>query len=226
MMTAVFAAAFFLLFGENLSSLPLFTSAKAEMPVLVIDPGHGGADGGAVSLSGTYESAINLDIALKTAALCQLCGIDFIMTRDSEDISYPESAKSISSKKKYDQNQRVELINGKKNAVLISIHQNCYPHPSPHGPQSFYSNSAKSNCLAELAQNCMNLSLYPENRRIAMPVDKSIFLFKNVTCTAALVECGFISNPEESKLLDTDSYRLKIAAALTCAYLQYIDTNE
>ena len=226
MMTAVLAAALFLLFGENSSSLPLFTSAEAETPVLVIDPGHGGADGGAVSISGTYESAINLEIALKMAALSELCGINFILTRDNEDISYPESAKSIASKKKYDQKQRVELINSISNAVLISVHQNCYPHSSPHGPQSFYAVNATSDCLAELAQRCMNAALCPENRRIAMPVDKSVFLFKNVTCPAALIECGFISNPVESKLLDNDSYRLKIAAALICAYLQYLDTNE
>ena len=226
MIAAVLAAALFLILDDNIGFLPLFTTTDAKTPVLVIDPGHGGADGGAVSLSGTYESEINLEITLKMAALCQLCGIDFILTRESEDISYPESSKSIASKKKYDQKQRVELINATANAVLISVHQNCYPHSSPHGPQSFYSVNATSDCLAELAQNCMNLSLCPENRRIAMPVNKSVFLFKNVTCPAALIECGFISNPEESKLLDTDSYRLKIAAALICSYLQYLDTNE
>lgn len=223
MLAAVLSAAVFLLFSESFSSLPLFTSTDSEKPVLVIDPGHGGADGGAVSLTGTYESEINLEIALKMAALCQLCGTDFIMTRDSEDISYPESANSISAKKKYDQKQRVELINSTANAVLISIHQNCYPHASPHGPQSFYSVNEASGSLAVMIQNSMNLSLCPENRRIATPVDKSVYLFKNITCPAALIECGFISNPEESKLLDADSYRLKIAMALTCAYLQYLD---
>ncbi|NCB74833.1 MAG: N-acetylmuramoyl-L-alanine amidase [Clostridia bacterium] len=223
MIAAVLSAAVFLLFAENYGFLPLFTFTNSEMPLLVIDPGHGGADGGAVSLTGTYESEINLEIALKMAALCQLCGTDFIMTRDSEDISYPESAKSIASKKKYDQKQRVELINSTANAVLISIHQNCYPHASPHGPQSFYSVNDASSNLSVLIQNSMNFSLCPENRRIATPVDKSVYLFKNITCPAALIECGFISNPEESKLLDKDSYRLKIAMALTCAYLQYLD---
>ena len=226
MLLTVLVALIFVLFSRNTNFSLVSASGKNEMPVLVIDAGHGGEDGGAVSLSGVYESEINLDIALKMAALSDLTGIEYTLTRESDNISYPDSARTVSSRKKYDQKKRVEQINETSNAVLISIHQNFYPHKSPHGPQSFYAANAGSDSLAELVQGSMNSSVCLGNRRIAMPVAKDVFLFKNVSCPAVLVECGFISNPEESELLGTESYRLKIATALTCAYLQYLDTND
>ncbi|MBP8641011.1 MAG: N-acetylmuramoyl-L-alanine amidase [Oscillospiraceae bacterium] len=225
MLLTVLVAFIFVLLTRNTDFSFLSASGKTRTPVLVIDAGHGGEDGGAVSLSGVYESKINLDVALKMAALSDLTGVEYRLTRDSEDITYPDSAKTISSRKRFDQKRRVEFINATPNAVLISIHQNFYPHKSPHGPQSFFAKVEGSDSLAKLIQNALNLSLCPENRRIAMPVAKDVFLFKNVSCPAVLVECGFISNPEESKLLDTESYRLKIAAALTCSYFQYLETN-
>ncbi len=223
---AVVAAILFMLFSDNSDFPSVFASGKSDGPVLVIDAGHGGEDGGAVSLSGVYESEINLDISQRMAALSGLTGIEFTMTRDSDDIEYPSELKSTSKRKKYDQKKRVELINGMSNAILISVHQNFYPHKSPHGPQSFYSDNEGSDSLAALIQDSMNMALYPENRRIAMPVADNVYLFKNVKCPAVLVECGFISNPEESSLLDTESYRLKIAAVLISSYLKYLDTNE
>lgn len=222
----VVVALVFVLYAKSSDISLVSASGKTDMPVLVIDAGHGGADGGAVSLSGVLESELNLDIALRMAELSDLTGIEYTMTRESNDILYPESAKTIAGKKKFDQKHRVEMINDMSNAVLISIHQNCYPNKSPFGPQSFYSKIGGSDSLAELVQNSMNTFLCPGNRRIAMPVAKNIFLFKSVDCPAVLVECGFVSNPNESKLLDTETYRLKIATVITCAYLQYLDSNE
>ena len=222
----VIVAVLFVLLSKNFANSIVSAQSGDDKPVLVIDPGHGGEDGGAVSLSGVHESKINLDIALKMAALCGLTGLEYTLTRDSEEISYPDTDKSVSSRKKYDQKRRAELINGTPRAVLISVHQNCYPHSSPHGPQTFYSKNTGSDVLAKLIQDSMNTAIAPGNRRIAMPVAKNIFLYKNIGCTAVLAECGFISNPAESRLLDTETYRLKIAAVLTCAYLQYLDSNE
>lgn len=226
MLLTVLVALFFLRFAKNSYFSLVSASGKADMPILVIDAGHGGEDGGAVSLSGVYESEINLDIALKMAAISGLTGVEYTLTRESNEISYPDSAKTVSSRKKYDQKKRVEQINEISDAVLISVHQNFYPHKPPHGPQSFYAVNEGSDSLAELVQGAINFSVCPGNRRIAMPVAKDVFLFKNISCPAVLVECGFISNPEESELLGTEAYRLKIAAALTCAYLQYLDTND
>lgn len=223
---AVVAAVLFMLFSDSFDFSSINTSGKTDGPVLVIDAGHGGEDGGAVSLSGVLESNINLDIAQRMAALSGLTGIEFVMTRDSEDVEYPAELKSTSKRKKYDQKKRIELINATRNAVLLSVHQNFYPHKSPHGPQSFYTKIEGSDSLAALIQDSMNKTLCPGNRRVAMPADNDIFLLKSVKCPAVLVECGFISNTEESKLLDTESYRLKIATVLVSSYLKYLDTNE
>jgi N-acetylmuramoyl-L-alanine amidase len=150
---AVVIAVLFMLFSDSSNFPSVFASGKSDGPVLVIDAGHGGEDGGAVSLSGVHESELNLDVAQRMAALSGLTGIEFTMTRDSEDIEYPAELKSTSKRKKYDQKKRIELINTTRNAVLISVHQNFYPHKSPHGPQSFYTKIEGSDSLAALIQD-------------------------------------------------------------------------
>ncbi len=204
----------------------IFTGGRGKAPILVIDAGHGGEDGGAVSLSGITESTINLDIALKMAALADLTGIKYVMTRESEKIEYPDSAKSTAKRKVYDQQQRAALINKTQNAILISIHQNIFGHASVNGPQAFYAKSDGSDALAKLIQSGMNNTLCAGSRRVAAPIAQNIYLFKNITCPAALAECGFLSNPKESQLLSTDNYKLKISVVLMSAYLQFLSADE
>ncbi|HHU22402.1 MAG TPA: N-acetylmuramoyl-L-alanine amidase [Clostridiales bacterium] len=198
-------------------------NAESCSSVLIIDAGHGGEDGGAQSKSGLLESSVNLDIALRLEALAGLMGVDTIMTRTSEEIDYPESANTTHARKTYDQNRRLELINSTPNAVLISIHQNKFPNPIPRGSQVMYAKTEGSKELGELAHANLIAALYPENRRVAIPVYDSIFLFNNINCTGILVECGFLSNPVEAELLATDEYRIKLASVLLCSYLQYME---
>ena len=197
------------------------TGTPAMPPVLVIDPGHGGADGGAVAADGTTESGINLDIAMRLEALARFWGAEAVMTRRSEDIVYPDSAASIAAKKVADQHARVGLVNNTPGAVLLSIHQNNYPAASPHGIQVFYGAAAGGRELAEIAQGNLTALLCPDNRRLAVPIDQDVYLMKNVDCAAVLVECGFLSNPGDLSALKTDTYRLKLAAVLLGSYLQY-----
>lgn len=200
----------------------LITSGSAMMPyVLVIDPGHGGEDGGAICKK-IKESEINLAISQKLEALCRFCGAEYIMTRDSEDITYPASLKSTRERKVYDVNQRVKLINKIDNAVLISIHQNKYISEPPRGPQAFFAKTDGSEELAKLVQTSMNTVLYPENRRIETKIKDSIYLMKKVECPAVLVECGFISNPTEAELLVDAQYQTKLALCLFSSYCIYI----
>ena len=226
MLAAAVLALIFALNPKFAGSGAVSTVGNEKAPILIIDPGHGGADGGAVSRNGLRESGINLDISLKFAALANLTGIDCVLTRDSETIAYPDSAGSIAKKKVYDQKMRAEIINRTPNAVLISVHQNFFRFPSVFGPQTFFSKNGSSSALAAGIQTAMNSEICPDSRRVAAPVAQNIYLFKNVSCTAVLIECGFLSNPNEEKLLDTDAYRLKIAVALTGAYLQYLSTND
>lgn len=204
-------------------------SQDASLPVLVIDPGHGGEDGGAVSLTGTYESVVNLDIALRVADLAGLTGVPYKLTRESADIAYPPELKTVAKRKAYDQKARVAFINGTPNAVLLSIHQNFFPKKSAHGPQAFYAKTPRSDVLAGYFCENLDAALLPGNNRPAKPIAENIYLMKNVRCPAVLVECGFLSNAEEAGRLDTQEYRLRVATALTGAYLRYLSnegTNE
>ncbi|MGE4353549.1 MAG: N-acetylmuramoyl-L-alanine amidase [Oscillospiraceae bacterium] len=202
---------------------PVVTGTAAAVPgrVLIVDPGHGGLDGGAVGKNGTIESGINLDIGLKLRDLALLCGENVIMTRETENIDYPDPDASIGSKKKSEQKQRVALINSIPNATLISIHQNSFKAASSHGAQVFFRDTQESRTLAETLQSFLNNQLVPNSRRVAAPISDDIYLMRSIDCTAVLVECGFLSNPDECKLLNSESYRTKLALVLLSAWLGY-----
>ena len=191
--------------------------------ILIIDAGHGGADGGAVAKNGTRESIINLSIALKLESLCKLFGLNPIMTRTSEELDYPSDANSISIKKRWDQNRRLELINSFQNAILISIHQNKYPDSRPSGPEVLYAPNNESKLLGELTHKLLNDTLCSHNRRVASPIADNIYLMNNAKCPAILVECGFISNEAELSLLLNENYQKKIASVIFSSYISYIN---
>lgn len=210
--------------GETDALNPSSSRPQAEIGsngTLVIDAGHGGEDGGAVSSDGLHESEVNLEIALRLEALAGLCGVPAVMTRDSAEIDYPETENTVRQRKVWEQKARVELIGGTENAVLISLHQNKFPDSRPRGPQALYAKTDGSKELGETAHENLTAVLYPENRRVAAPASDKIYLMKNVTCPAVLVECGFLSNPEEAALLGTPEYRLKIASVILCSYLEW-----
>lgn len=186
---------------------------------LIIDAGHGGADGGAVSDSGMLESKINLDIATKLDLIMGFYGIHVVMTRTSEDIDYSSQANTIHEKKVEDSRNRVKLINSIENAFLISIHQNIFPDGGPFGAQVLYTKTAGSKEIAEPMQQLLIDVLNPKNYRSAAKVPGSVYLMNKITCPAVLVECGFLSNASEEALLKTDVYRLKIAASIAAGYL-------
>lgn len=206
----------------TLSAVPASVNAADSIPrnakTLIIDPGHGGADGGAVSLSGAYESAINLDISLKMRDLAGFFGIVPVMTRDSEELAYPEDATTIRAKKVADQRARVELITSTENAVLISIHQNKFTSASPKGAQVFYAGTEGSQELAVNMQELLLKYTTPTNRT-ASKIGSTIFLMNAVDCPAVLIECGFLSNPEESALLEDGNYQLKLAVIILGGYM-------
>lgn len=200
-----------------------YTMESTEsVPPLIIDPGHGGTDGGAVGVDGVIESEINLAIALKLECLAHFMGVPTVMTRNSAEIEYPSDATTIAKQKQSDQNRRVALINSYPDAILVSIHQNFYPNEKPHGAQVLYGHTDLSErfgcCLHENLLRCLD----PSNRRVAAPIDETIYLMRKVTCTAVLVECGFLSNPEETALLQTQEHQRAIAAVILGSYLQFI----
>ena len=195
--------------------------------VLVIDPGHGGEDGGAVSLTGALESEINLDIAKKLDAIAGLFGVPVVLTRDSEKLDYPSDASTIRARKRYDTQRRTELVNSTENAVLLSIHQNIYPSPQPHGAQVLHAKTEGSRELAEFTQERLRAVLDPQNKRTAIQASGDIYLMSSIKRPGILVECAFLSNPAENALMQSDVYRLRVSWVIASAYLGfYGGTNE
>ena len=194
--------------------------------VLVIDPGHGGLDGGATAADGTEESAINLAISLRLRSLCLFLGLPVRMTRTTAALDYPEDAGSVREKKVWDQKRRVELINALENAVLLSVHQNKYPDSRPNGSQVLYAKTDGSAELAALTHANLIAALCPDNRRVAAPISEEIYLMREVRCPAILIECGFLSNPEEAARLKSEDYQRRIAVVLLASCLEWEDTYE
>ena len=117
--------------------------------------------------------------------------------------------------------RRTEIVNAVKEGVLISIHQNCFPTSQPSGAQVMYASNEESRSLGEYVQNGIVSALQEENRRVAAPAPKDLYLTAHVNCPAVLVECGFISNFSDLQLLSDDRYQNSLAAVLLSAFLQY-----
>ena len=194
-------------------------------PVLIIDPGHGGEDGGAVAADGTLEAELNVAIALKLHGLASFCGVQTVMTRTGEHIDYPPDAATISARKTADQKQRVALVNNTPYAVLISVHQNWYPTAGPHGAQVLYARNPESEAFGTVMHAKLVESLDPENRRVAAPISEDIYLMRNAACPAVLIECGFLSNPEELSRLKENAYQMKLGMLMLSAFFDTAQTG-
>jgi len=199
---------------------------RVEGLLLIIDPGHGGMDGGAVSLTGVEESEINLAIALRLEALAALYGIPVEMTRRTMELDYPADAHTIRAKKVADTRTRVELINSTPNAVVISIHQNTYDGPGASGPQVFFAPTEASEAFAQVMGEVLTVGLQLERSRAPVRVPSGVFLMNHIDCPAILVECGFLSNPREEELLRMSDYQLRLAGVLLAGYIQARDLLE
>ena len=186
---------------------------------IVIDAGHGGEDGGAVSADGVIESGINLAVAQDLDALLTLLGEDTVMTR-TEDISvYSEGAQTLRQKKRSDLENRVALVNGTPNAVLLSIHQNSLPQSQKtHGAQAFFGGVEGSEQVAQSVQTALNRAVNDGDKE-AKRISSDVFLMKHVTEPAVLVECGFLSNREETAKLQQPDYQTKLAVTITAGLL-------
>ena len=188
---------------------------------LILDAGHGGEDGGAVSLSGVPESQINLAIVLKMDDLFGLYGVAPVLLREKDVSLYDDGAVTLREKKVSDLKNRAEAIEAVDHAVLFSIHQNTFSDRQYHGAQVFYAPTEGSRQLAASIQNAIRMMLQPDNSRQEKKIPDSVYLLNHISCPAVLIECGFLTNPgEEAQLLDS-SYQRKLAAVLVAAWLNY-----
>lgn len=180
--------------------------------VWVVDPGHGGEDGGAVSLTGVPESQINLAIAKRLDALLGFYGKNCYLMREEDVSLHDPEAQTLREKKVSDLHNRAETVQAIEGAVLVSIHQNMFPQSRYHGSQVFYAPTQGSQELAEAFQTALQTHLQPDNSRQAKPIGDNVYLMNHVDCPAVLVECGFLSNPEEEAQLRREDYQTKLAA--------------
>ena len=192
---------------------------SASASLLIIDAGHGGEDGGAVSVNGVHESELNLAIAQKLDNLMVFFGVETLMLRNSDISLHSESADSVKERKNSDLQNRVAIVNSYPNATLISIHQNTFPGSSSRGAQVFYIGADEGMVLALHAQSMLVKYLDPFNHRQAAKTPHSVYLMNHVECPAILLECGFLSNREEANKLEDEAYQKKLAAVLGAAYL-------
>lgn len=186
---------------------------------LILDAGHGGEDGGAVSVTGVSESGINLAITLKTDQILGFYGVSPILLRDTDSSLHDSEATTLREKKVSDLKNRVKVIESTPNAVLISVHQNNFTNPAYHGAQVFYRDTTESRELAERMQETFKQKIDPQNSRTPAKIPDSIYLMRNITCPAILVECGFLSSPTEEVKLRSDSYQTELAICIAATWL-------
>lgn len=207
------------LLGNKIAAVVSENTPIEKRHCFIIDAGHGGVDGGAVSCTGVHESKINLEIALKLNDLMHLLGMETIMIRTT-DISVYTSGESIAAKKSSDLKERVRIVNETENATLLSIHQNHYSDSYYSGAQIFYPQTDGSADLAKALQTQFIQSLNPGSNRQAKKAE-GLYLMKHIEKTGVLIECGFLSNYNEEAKLRSDAYQKKICCVIAAVCSTY-----
>jgi len=192
----------------------------ANRTTVIIDAGHGGVDGGATSCTGVLESQLNLEIALRLDDLMHLLGIRTTMIRTT-DISVYTEGETIAAKKVSDLKERVRIVNETEKAVLISVHQNYFSDNRYSGAQVFYADTPGSQELATALQTGFTANLSPDNHRKAKNA-QGVYLMEHIGCSGVLIECGFLSNPQEEALLRQEDYQKKLSCVIAAVCSTYL----
>ena len=204
-------------YDKYISTVSLPVSGK----VIVVDAGHGVPDEGAESSNGTTEAETNLKIALKLQNLLEQSGSTVILTRSDENAIYDLDSKTLKQKKISDIHNRVKIGNESQADIFVSIHLNKIPQPQYDGWQTFYrEGNEESAKLAKQIQENLNKTIDKENNRVAKTID-NIYIIKHVEIPITIVECGFLSNPEEEKKLLDDEYQNKLAWGIYNGIINY-----
>lgn len=198
------------------SGQALMTAAKAQTvidkPVVVIDPGHGGIDGGCVSVDGTAEKGINLAVSESLRDCLKLLGYDVVCTREGDVSIYDEGVKGLGEQKKSDMKNRLAIFSKYSEGISVSIHQNQFTDSKYSGAQMFYSEkNPQGQRLAGVMQQQFVSLLQPDNTRETKPVGDELYLLNNTDNPAVMIECGFLSNPDEAAKLESEEYQKQVA---------------
>ncbi|MDB4867975.1 MAG: cwlD [Cohnella sp.] len=227
---AVVIGLFVFLTGLFLTELPsartwTYWTLPLSGKVIALDAGHGGPDGGAVSRDGAIEKDINLAIVLHLRDYLQQAGAMVLLTREGDyDLAAPQT-RGYSRRKTEDLLERADRVQNRRANLALSIHMNSIPSPKWSGAQTFYysrnslSGKLAADIQAEIRESLGNTS------RVAKPND-TVYLLKKLQMPTALVEVGFLSHPEEARLLSDEAYQKKVAAAIYRGILRYASSEE
>lgn len=188
---------------------------------IIVDAGHGGGDGGAVSASGLLEKELNLELSLALRDMLCAAGYDVIMTRSDDSMLTWEGAPSAKSG---DLRARTEIANANPDALFVSIHMNKFPSESVRGVQLYYSpNHLESRSIASAIRDGVRAQLQPWNERPLKEAGSNIYVLDRIRSPAVLVECGFLSNAGEAAMLSRAEYRQALALVISSSLLDYLD---
>lgn len=193
-----------------------------SLPLLILDAGHGGQDGGAVAADGTNEKELNLSLTLTLDALLRSLGFQTLLTRTEDSLHETPGAATMRERKVGDLRYRLQLTQEHPDSILLSIHQNQFSDPKYDGAQVFYSgNHPQSKELAQCLQDAIVHALQLDNTRQIKQSGEEIFLLSQAQVPAVMVECGFLSNPAELQKLKDEDYQKQLAAAIVNGLLDY-----
>lgn len=187
----------------------------------IVDAGHGGVDGGATSCTGVLESNLNLQIALRLDDLLHLLGYRTVMIRNT-DISVYTEGDTIAAKKISDLKERVRIVNATENGVMVSIHQNFFADSRYSGAQVFYNGISGAREIAARLQAEFVSALNPGSNRQCKPA-QGVYLMENIRQPGLLIECGFLSNPEEESKLRGDDYQKKLCCVIAATLAKAVN---
>lgn len=209
---------------KGVELLPV-TGANNGPKTVILDPGHGGEDPGAVSdYSGLKEKDVNLKIALTVKGLLETEGFKVIMTRSEDRLEYSEGTSNVVSKRIQDLTRRKKLMDESGADAVVSIHLNKFEQPKQYGAQTFYAKGSEDGRkLAESIQQALKEQLDPNNKREALVKQEPVIILKSVKVATAMVECGFLSNADEEKKLADKEYQDKLAVAIKDGIKRYFE---
>lgn len=218
----VFAIAAFFMLRMYSGGIKMASGIGSVRPVIIIDPGHGGIDGGAVGINGSVEKEINLQISEKLRDMLELGGFDVVMTRETDISIHDDTAKTTKEKKTSDLHNRMAIIESNPGSIFVSIHQNKFTLGSSKGAQVFYGpKNSESEALANLIQESIVSQVQNDNSRVVKKAGKNLYLLYYSETPSVLVECGFLSNSEDNKNLENPQYQDKIAFSIYMAIVEY-----
>ena len=197
---------------------------QSDKKCLLIDPGHGGEDGGTVGVNGVLEKDLNLSLSEVLGTILEFSGYEIVQTRKEDKMLYDRNINFQGRKKMLDLKGRLEIAQTIEPDLFIGIHMNAFPEQKYSGLSVYYSkNQAKSKDAAEIIRANVKKNLQPDNNRETKAASSNIYILDRITCPAILIECGFLSNPQECEKLSSYDYRRELSFVLYASLVSFLE---